>query len=224
MTQTSEKPIIGVLANDSESASAYADAIRRSEGETRLVIPNDSLSPQELLTGVDGLIVGGDERLPGEANDADDLRLLRSALEADLPVLCIGNGMQHLNVTLGGKAAPDASAHARVEGDGGEVSAYHRIYISPGSKLAAVVGSGGIVRVNSRHSLVVREGPQVASAHGVCLFGRGWGHRGPWRAPAIAGSSESSFTPSAAKNYRPTSSGCSGPWWVTPERKPHRSL
>ena len=33
------------------------------------------------------------------------------------------------------------------------VSSYHRIFISPGSKLAAVVGSGGFVRVNSRHEL-----------------------------------------------------------------------
>ena len=41
--------------------------------------------------------------------------------------------------------------------DDGFEPRYHHIYISPGSKLAAVVGSGGIVRVNSYHHQAVRE-------------------------------------------------------------------
>ena len=166
-----EQPIIGIIANDGESASAYADAVGRSGGESRLVLPKDGPSPEEVLTGVSGLIVGGDERLPGEADDTEELPLLRSALEVDLPVLCIGRGMQHLNFALEGKAAPEVSGHADVEVDGEAASAYHRIYISPGSKLAAVVGSGGIVRVNSRHSLGVREPHKspllMASAYSV---------------------------------------------------------
>ena len=40
--------------------------------------------------------------------------------------------------------------------------AYHHIYISPGSKLAAVVGSGGFVRVNSRHRVGNARGSEVS--------------------------------------------------------------
>ena len=48
---------------------------------------------------------------------------------------------------------------------------YHHIYISPGSKLAAVVGSGGFVRVNSHHRQGVREAQKsprlLASAYSL---------------------------------------------------------
>ena len=36
-------------------------------------------------------------------------------------------------------------------------SEYHRIFIPPGSKLAAIIGSGGFVRVNSRHKHGIKE-------------------------------------------------------------------
>ena len=50
-------------------------------------------------------------------------------------------------------------------------AALHRIFIAPGSKLAAIVGAGGFVRVNSLHSEAIRE-PQkspamLASAYSV---------------------------------------------------------
>ena len=47
--------------------------------------------------------------------------------------------------------------HDSTDEDGEKKSSYHRIYIAPGSKLAAVVGAGGFVRVNSRHSRGVTE-------------------------------------------------------------------
>ena len=78
-------------------------------------------------------------------------RLIEAALEADLPLLCVSLGMQVLNGAMGGKPARSVSEHSPCQQDGQKVSAYHRIFISPGSKLASVVGSGGFVRVNSRH-------------------------------------------------------------------------
>ena len=71
--------------------------------------------------------------------------------------------MQVLNVALGGKLLQHIKGHNAYEEGGEELSQYHHIYISPGSKLAAVVGSGGFVRVNSRHHQGVKE-PQKSSA------------------------------------------------------------
>ena len=71
--------------------------------------------------------------------------------------------MQLLNVAFGGERSVPVDDHAdgdgdkSSDGDGDSASAYHHIYIAPGSRLAAVVGSGGFVRVNSRHTHGIRE-------------------------------------------------------------------
>ena len=48
---------------------------------------------------------------------------------------------------------------------------YHQVYVSPGSKLAAVVGSGGFFRMNSRHHQGLRDAQRapalLASAYAV---------------------------------------------------------
>ena len=131
------------------------------------MLPDDQTPPGETISRLGGMLIcgGGDihprrygqepaadvELEPNEGRDGMELSLLAEALEADVPTLCIGRGMQVLNVALGGALIQDIPCHsAHLEGDE-RVSAYHRIYISPGSKLAAIVGSGGFVRVNSRH-------------------------------------------------------------------------
>ena len=85
--------------------------------------------------------------------DYSYVRLAKAALESDMPLLAIGAGLYTLNLALGGSPATTVEGH----GPDGEISSYHRIYIAPGSKLAAVIGSGGFVRVNSRHVLGIRE-------------------------------------------------------------------
>ena len=124
-------------------------------------MPNDAPLTEDSLAHMGGLVVCG----------AATTQLLKPALEADMPVLCISQGMQALNVALGGTPAQRVAGHGPVEEDGDPVSSYHRIFISPGSKLAAVVGSGGFVRVNSRHHLGVREAQKapllMASAYSL---------------------------------------------------------
>lgn len=96
--------------------------------------------------------------------DDMDLALLRHALDRDLPVLAICRGMQLLNIAFGGTLLQDVSGHAGEEGeDGTWQPAYHTIFLSPGSKLAAILGSGGFMRLNSIHNQGVRE-PQKAPA------------------------------------------------------------
>ena len=128
----------------------------------------ESVDPAEGpdLALFDALVVCGER-------SADDAQtdLLRSALEAGLPVLCVGGGLHALNLAAGGGPARRIEGHSGGGGDTESESLYHRIFISPGSKLAAVVGSGGFVRVNSRHRTGLREADKArtltASAYGL---------------------------------------------------------
>jgi putative glutamine amidotransferase len=103
--------------------------------------------------------------------DATEFPLLSAALKANIPVLGICRGMQALNVATGGTLIRDIPGHKSHREEGKEVASYHRIFIAPGSKLAAIIGAGGFVRVNSLHHQAVRE-PQkspnmLASAYSL---------------------------------------------------------
>lgn len=152
----------------------YRDAIEKAGGSSLILSPDTFGSVDGALDRLAGLLVSGgpdiDPLLYGEApdhkanldeinpqHDAMELSLLKAALERDMPVLAICRGMQTLNVVMNGKLVQDLPGH-KVENRNGEwESAYHRIYISPGSKLAAIVGSGGFVKVNSRHHQGIRQ-------------------------------------------------------------------
>ena len=182
-----QRPVIGVTASSERRDKTYADAVERNGGASWLILPDHKLPPEETLARIDGLFVpGGEDVGPGwygkdldpdahvKSNpdrDAVELPLLRAALDRDMPVLCVCRGMQALNVVMGGTLVQHMDGHGSVMEDGRERSSFHRIYISPGSKLAAIVGSGGFVRVNSWHHQGVREAqksPQLlASAYGL---------------------------------------------------------
>ena len=154
----------------------YLDAVLRYGGEPLLTRPGGRASHAGRLEGADGLMLtGGEDVAParyGERVDPDagvyvnperdamEFELIREALERDMPVLAICRGMQLLNVFMGGKLIQHLDGHRGPDMES-EPSAFHRIYIAPGSKLAAVVGSGGTVRVNSIHHQGARE-PQKA--------------------------------------------------------------
>ena len=101
-----------------------------------------------------------------------ELGLVRAALDDDLPIYGIGRGMAVLNLAMGGGLIGRLDGHpSGARSDASDEPRYHHIYISPGSKLAAVVGSGGFVRVNSLHRQGVREAQKsprlLASAYSV---------------------------------------------------------
>lgn len=162
----SDRPAIGISAASEAEAQPFAAIIERSGGTSETVLAG---APAQVLTRLGGLLVSGSETSLPEDEGAGVL-LLRAALDADMPVLGVGHGMQMLNAAQGGAAVEEVAGHGQAEATG-EESSYHRIYIAPGSKLAAIVGSGGFVRVNSRHRLGVLEGRKsprlLASAYSL---------------------------------------------------------
>ena len=176
-------PTIGILAAADEHARASAAVIERLGGIALRIDVADGASPTLSLRLVDALVCADD---CGQGDDA--LALLRAALDDDMPAYALGGGLHLLNTAFGGKSAvpvsdhgadsPDSDGSAGDSDDGNTEadtdsveSAYHHIYIAPGSRLAAVVGSGGFVRVNSRHAVGLREAQKspllLASAYSL---------------------------------------------------------
>ena len=88
--------------------------------------------------------------------DELEFRALDYALSADMPVLAICRGMQLLNVAFGGRLIQDLPGH-RNDDPGDDDHASHQIYVAPGAKSAAIIGSAGFFRVNSYHHQGLRE-------------------------------------------------------------------
>ena len=179
--------ILAIVSNNEQNAQRYIQAVA-GQVQTRLVTPQDiSAPPEALLSDAGGLLLtGGPDVDPlnyneprdseaglelGDGLDTLEFGLLRYALERDMPVLAICRGMQLLNVAFGGKLLQDIPGHKAELKDGHWESAHHSIYISPGSKLAAILGMGGFFRVNSRHHQGLREAQKsprlLASAYSM---------------------------------------------------------
>lgn len=173
-------PLIVVTATNESHARPYRDSIERRGGKVRLVLPEATSTPEETLAKATGLMLtGGPDVDPALYNETPDPRaglelnrprddmelpLLHRALERDLPVLAICRGMQLLNVAFGGRLLQDIPGHkGQQRSDGEWEPVHHMIYLSPGSKLAAILGSGGFMRLNSIHHQGLREA-QKASA------------------------------------------------------------
>ena len=169
------QPIILVASTSGRDARPYCDSLERRGAQVRLALPDQTLPSGDPLNGATGLMLTGGEDVdppiygkhPDPAagletnrhRDDMELALLSHALERDLPILAICRGMQLLNVAFGGKLIQDLPNHkSNAEAENGELEvAYHQIYVSPGTKLAAILGSGGFLKVNSIHHQGLRE-------------------------------------------------------------------
>jgi len=98
----------------------YIRAIRESTGAVTVLIPSlpTAIPPEEILASVDGLLFTGSPSnvsprhyngpspregvLQDENRDATTLPLLKAAITAGVPTICLCRGFQELNVAMGG--------------------------------------------------------------------------------------------------------------------------
>ena len=172
-------PAIGVVASSHREAHRYSEAVSKRGVEDVLLSPRPLAQVEQALSTVHALLfTGGPDIDPhrygasrdthaglefSQRRDRWEIAVLRAVLQRDMPVLAICRGMQLLNVAFGGRLIQDLPDHRKENENGGWESSFHQVYISPGSKLAAILGSGGFVRVNSQHHQGLGE-PQKASA------------------------------------------------------------
>jgi putative glutamine amidotransferase len=127
--------------------------------------------PEEIVARLDGLVMTGgadpdpalyghdpDPRLGEVERGRDDweLALIRAALDAHLPMLCVCRGAQLLNVALGGTLVqhlPDGSGHANWHIARTELC--HTVRVAPGSTAARLYGTE--LATNSLHHQAVGE-------------------------------------------------------------------
>lgn len=179
--------VVGVASSSKREARLYLEAVSSRGADVSLLAPRALGEIGPTLASIDGLMLtGGPDVDPpryGEARDPAaglhlsprrdrwELALLKAALEREMPVLAICRGMQLLNVAFGGRLIQHLDGHSDGSGKAGSPSILHRLYISPGSKLAATLGSGGFARVNSRHHQGLREAQKartlMASAYSL---------------------------------------------------------
>lgn len=156
---------------DSQNPRRYVQVLEDLGAEVRVLSPfkdgAEDRPAERLMEGGGGLLLPGgpdiDPTLYGQSPDPDaglevcrplddlDLRLLNLALDQDMPVLAICRGMQLLNVARGGQLLQDLPGHRAERHEGGWEPQTHTIFLAPGAKAAAVIGSAGFFRVNSLH-------------------------------------------------------------------------
>lgn len=160
-------PTVAITSASQRNARRYAAAMEAAGAEPRLLLPEPHAGrpPAELLRGAGGLLLsGGPDIHPARYGQQPDpnanlqlsppldeleFQTLEYALSIDLPVLAVCRGMQLLNVAFGGALIQDLPGHRNDDPDGEPAS--HLIYVAPGAKSAAIIGSAGFFRVNSYH-------------------------------------------------------------------------
>ncbi len=168
------RPSVGVGCDNqtgkreySKSNADYYEAVRQAGGMPLLVPTiDDDAYCREVVRRIDGLLLPGGadvhphlfgQKVHPKANliarrrQEADLKLIRAALAADLPLLAICYSAQVINVVLDGDMIQDIEdepqlPHRRAWPE----TAFHDIIIEPGTILADIAGAGEI-EVNSSH-------------------------------------------------------------------------
>lgn len=177
-----ERPLIGLNTDVVEDGkgiaffhrSRYALAVWNAGGRPILVPPLPDADPEELLQGLDGLVmVGGDDLSPalygGSARHPEevplhpsrerfDMALVKTAVRIELPTLAVCLGLQELCVAFGGRLhpfladdVPGAMDHRTAQGG----MVFHPLKIASRSRLSRILENG--IQVNSAHRQAVSE-------------------------------------------------------------------
>jgi putative glutamine amidotransferase len=133
----------------------YVSAVTQAGGRAVLVPPDDE--DADVLRALDGLVLTGGADVGPELygaerepltdirpdRDAAEMRLVRRALELDMPVLGVCRGMQLLAVAAGGRLhqhLPDVLGHEKHRPAPG-VYGEHEARFVPGSRIAGLMGA-----------------------------------------------------------------------------------
>ena len=167
MGEGPRRPRIGVSWLPAEEAGTHAcvQAVEAAGGEP-VPLLREAGSWTADLPGLDCLILtGGNAVDPGRYGEQNHglCRLViprRDELEQEAfehclgegkPVLGVCRGMQFVNVALGGRMLQDLPITTVEHEQNGERSRFHTVEVVPGTRIAAIAGGGGTLRVNSRH-------------------------------------------------------------------------
>ena len=133
--------------------SEYPKVIQRAGGLPVQLTRNTD--PASIVARLDGLVMTGgadpDPALYGEdphpelgsverGRDDWELSLIRAALDARIPMLCVCRGAQLLNIALGGTLVQhlDSPEHARW--DHPRIDRCHTVWVTPGSRAEQLYG------------------------------------------------------------------------------------
>lgn len=117
-----------------------------------------------------------------EGADRGSLALIRTYVDADVPVLAICRGCQLLNVAYGGTIIPDIADYALHRGGPDEpMFLDETIEVLPGTRLAAILGAGPLTVRSGHHQAVDRVGDGlIASARALDGIVEGVEHPTRW--------------------------------------------
>ncbi len=173
-------PVIGLTLSDKSipqfNTNSYVKAILTAGGIPKL-IPNLSTDADlnEFQRICDGFLVSGggdiDPRLYGQQchpttlninpkRDRVELRLVKIALDSDLPILGICRGHQVMNVALGGTLFQDipTMCSSKIQHQLENVYPAHTINVEASTKLHQILDLDSI-QVNSRHHQAIKDMP-----------------------------------------------------------------
>jgi putative glutamine amidotransferase len=177
------KPVIGINCSlEGENTprlslnSGYYEAVKRAGGVPVLLAPLEEAEDIEgLLKGLDGLILSGGEdlwperygqrphpktNLVSKERDIFDFKLVRQALDMNMPILGICLGEQLLNVALGGSLIQDLPSQSALDGAGvaHNSKTVHKIKVGRGTHLYELLGTDTLLVNSSHHQAVDRLG------------------------------------------------------------------
>lgn len=165
---------IAIAADSQQDGDLLRDLVHGYGEDPVMITPDTIRHTNDRMGNISGLIIANGTQDANQNVNSSALmrdvisRLLPTVLDFDLPVLAVGSGIHTLNVVMGGRPARPIHGHGPLESGKSE---FHHIFITPGSRLASLVGAGGLVRVNSRHLIGIKhaqKGPNLlASAYGL---------------------------------------------------------
>lgn len=174
-------PMIGITTETSANNEytvpvEYVAAVQRAGG-VALLIPPGQTNLDALLRVLDGLILSGGGDIdpvhyasPGHPavymidgpRDALELELAQLAVAAELPTLGVCRGAQLINVAFGGTLVehlPDEIDNTIAHRREPQGAVQHAVNIAPGSRLAAILGSGEMVVASWHHQAIRTPAP-----------------------------------------------------------------